>query len=90
MPDDKHGHTIHAVNQITSKGLDTTNLDKSLIQTDGYGQKYISSSNNYSKQVSNQQQKTQMYGNPFQQVQPLFAPCYTCGIYGHLSKNCPQ
>ena len=32
----------------------------------------------------------QMYGKPYQQFQPHFAPFYTCGVYGHLSKNCPH
>ena len=41
----KYRHTVHTVNQITSKGLDMTNPDKSLTQTDGYGQKYIPSTN---------------------------------------------
>ena len=90
MSDDEHGHTVHAVNQITSKGLDMTDADRSLAQTDGYGQKYIPSTNRYSKQVSNQQQQTQMYGNPYQQLQPHFVPCYTCGVYRHSSKKCPQ
>ena len=27
---------------------------------------------------------------PYQQIQPHFAPCNTCGVYGHLRKNCPQ
>ena len=67
-----------------------TNPDKSLTQTDGYGQKCIPSTNVYSKQVSNKQQQTQMYGIPYQQLQPHFTLCYTCGVYGHLSKNCPQ
>ena len=41
VSDDKYRHTVDTVNQITSKGLDTTNPDKSLTQTDGYGQKYV-------------------------------------------------
>ena len=90
VPDAKHRHTLHAVHQITNKGLDMTNPDKSLIQMDGIGQKYVPSTNSYSKQVSNQQQQTQMYGNPYQQLQPHFTPCYTCGVYRHLSKNCLQ
>ena len=63
-----------------------TDADRSIAQTNGYRQKYIPSTNSYYKQVSNQQQQTQMYGNPYQQFQPHFAPCYTCGVYGHLSK----
>ena len=90
MSDDEHGHTVHAVNQITSKGLDMTDADRSLAQTDGYVEKHIPPNNRYSKQVSNQQQQTQMYGNPYQQLQPHFVPCYTCGVYRHLSKKCPQ
>ena len=78
VSDDEHGHTVHPVNQIMSKGLDMTNPDKSLTQSDGYGQKYIPSTDGYSKQVSNQQQ--QMYRNPYQQLQPHVAPCYTCGV----------
>ena len=66
VSDDEHGHRVHAVNQIMSKGLDITDADKSLTQTDGYGQKYIPSTNGYSKQVSDQQQQIQMYGNPYQ------------------------
>ena len=31
-----------------------------------------------------------MYRNPYQQLQPHFAPCYPCGVYGYFSKNCPQ
>ena len=27
---------------------------------------------------------------PYQHFQPIFAPCYICGVYGHLSTNCPQ
>ena len=61
-----------------------------VVQTDGYRQKYIPSTNSYSKQVSNQQQQTQMYGNPYQQFQLDFSSCYTCGVYGHLSKSYPQ
>ena len=90
VSDDRHGHTVYAVNEITSKGLDMTNPDKSLTQTDSYAQKYVPSTNHYSKQVPNQQQQTQMYGNPYQQLQPHFTPCYTCGVYGHLSTNCLQ
>ena len=90
MSDNEHRPTVHIVNQIRSKGLVTTNPDKLLTQTDGYGQKYVPSANGYSKQVSNQQQQTQMYGNPYQQLQPHFPPCYTCGVYGHLSTNCLQ
>ena len=67
-----------------------TNPDRASMPTDGYGQKYIPSSNDHSRQFPNQHQQTQMYGNPYQQLQPHFAPCYTCGVYGHLSKNCPQ
>ena len=88
--EDKHGHAVHDVNQITSKGLYMTNTDKSRTQTDGYGQKHIPSANSYSKQVSNQQQQTQMYGNPYQQLQPDFTPHYTCGVYRNFSKNCQQ
>ena len=90
VSDDEHGHTVHTVKQTTNKGLDMTNPEKSLTQTDGYGQRYIQSTNSYCKQVSNQQQQTQMYGNPYQQLQLHFTPCYTCGVYGHLSKNCLQ
>ena len=57
VSDDEHGHTVHAVNQITSKGSDMTTQDKSLTQTDGYGQRYVSLTNRYPKQVSNQQQQ---------------------------------
>ena len=39
VSDSEHGHTVHAVNQITSKGLEMMNPDMSLTQTDGYGQK---------------------------------------------------
>ena len=88
VSDDKHRHTVHAVNQITSKGLDLTDADMLLAQMDGYGQKYFPSTNSDSKQVSYQQQQTQRYGNPYQQLQPHFAPCYTCCVYGYLSKNC--
>ena len=45
------GHTVHAVNQIMKKSLDTTNPDRTLIQTDGYGQKYIPSTNDHSRQI---------------------------------------
>ena len=31
-----------------------------------------------------------MYRNQYQQLQPHFAPCYTCGVYGHLSKYYPE
>ena len=40
VSDDDHGHTVHAVNQIMNKSLDMTNPDRSLTQTDSYGQKY--------------------------------------------------
>ena len=90
MSDDEHGHTVHAVDQIMSRNLDMTEADRSMAQTYGYRQKYVPSTNSYSEQVSNQQQQMQMYGNPYQQFQPHFVPCYTCGVYGHLSKNCPQ
>ena len=75
VSDDEHRHSVHVVYQIMSKGLDMTDADRSLAQTDGYGQKYVPSTNSYSKQVSNQQQQAQMYGNPYQQLQPHFAPC---------------
>ena len=61
VSDDEHRHTVHAVNLVMSKGLDMTHADRLLGQTDGYGQKYLPSSNGYSKQVSNQQQQMQMY-----------------------------
>ena len=83
---DEHGHTVHTADQITSRDLDITGADRAMAQIDGYRQKYILSANSYSKQVSNQQQQLQMYGNPYQQFQPHFVPCYTCGVYGHLSK----
>ena len=67
-----------------------TDADRSMAQTDGYRQKYVPSTYIYSKQVSTQQQQMQLYGNPYQQFQPHFAPYYTCGVCGHLSKNCPQ
>ena len=86
--DDEHRHTVHAVNQIRSKHLDMTDADRALAQTDGYRQKYILSTNGYSKQVPNQQQQMQTYGNPYQQLQPHFAPCYTFGVYILLNKNC--
>ena len=66
VSDNKHGHAVHDVNQIMSKGLDMTNADRLLAQTDSYGQKHLPSTNSYSKQVSNQQQQMQMYGNPYQ------------------------
>ena len=87
VSDDEQGHTVYAVKQIMSNGLDMTNPDKSLTQTDGYGQNYIPSTNSYCKQVSNQQQQMQMHGYPYQQLQPHFAPCYKCGVYRHLSKT---
>ena len=89
VSDDEHRHTVHTVNQITSKGLDMIK-DKSLTQTDSYRQKYVPSTNSYSKQVSSELQQTQMSGNPYQQLQPHFTPCYTCALYRHLSKNCLQ
>ena len=52
VSDNEHGYTVHAANQIMSKGLNMTDADRSLAQTDGY-----------SKQMSNQQQQTQMYAN---------------------------
>ena len=90
VSDDDHGHTVHAVNQIINKSLDTTNLDRSLTQTDSCGQKYVPSTNDHSRLLSNQHQQTQMYANPYQQLQPHFAPCYTCDVYGNLSKSFPQ
>ena len=48
MSDDEHGQSVHAVNQIMNKGLDMTDADRSLAQTDGYGQKYSPSTNGYS------------------------------------------
>ena len=63
VSDNEHGHSVHTVNQIMTKGLDMTDADRSLAQTDGFGQKYIPLTNSYSKQVSNQQQQAQMYGN---------------------------
>ena len=90
MSDHEHGHTIHVVDQIMSRDLDMTDANRSMAQADGYRQKYIPLINSYSKQVSNQQQQMQMYGNPYQQFQPHFFPCCTCGLYGDLSKKCPQ
>ena len=68
VSDYEHRHVVHAVDQIPSKDLDMTDGDRSLAQTDGYRQKYVPSMNSYSKQISNQQQQMQMYGNPFQQL----------------------
>ena len=45
VSDDEQGHTSHAVNQITSKGLNMADADRLLTHTDSY-----------CKQVSNQQQ----------------------------------
>ena len=73
-----------------NKSLDMTNPDRSFTQTDSYEEKYVPLTNDYSRPLPNQHQQIQMYGNPYQQLQPHFAPCYTCGVYGHLSKNCPQ
>ena len=90
MADDYNGYTIHTVSQITKKGLDATNPDGASMQTDGDGQQYSPLTNNHTGQFSNQHQQTQMYRNPYQQLQPHFAPCYTWVVYGHLSKNWPQ
>ena len=57
VSDSKHRHTVHAVNQILSKGLNMTDADRLLAQKDNYGQKYVSLTNNYSKQVSYWQQQ---------------------------------
>ena len=75
VADDDHGHTVHSVHQITNKSLDMTNPDRSLTQTDGYGQKYVPLTNDHSRPLPNQHQQMQMYGNPNQQLQPHFAPC---------------
>ena len=72
--DDDDGH---AINQIMNKCLDISNPDRSLTQTDGYGQKHVPSTNEDSRPLLNQHWQTQMYGNPYQQLQPHFAPCYT-------------
>ena len=68
VSDNERGHSVHTVNQIISKGIDMTDADRSLAQTDDYGPKYIPLTNNYSKRVCNQQQQAQMYGNPYQQI----------------------
>ena len=60
------------------------------MQIDGHEQKDIPSMNDQPRQLSCQHQQSQIYGNQHQQLQPHFSPCYTCGIYSHLSKNCPQ
>ena len=78
VSDDDHGHTVHAVNQI--KGLNKTNPDRSLMQTESYEERYAPSTNNHSRQLPTQHQQTQMYGNPYQQFQPHFTPCYKCGV----------
>ena len=90
VSDDENRHIVHTVDQITNRDLDMTDAERSMAQTDDYRQKYVPLTNSYSKQVSNQQQQMQMYGNQYQQFQPHFAPCYMCGVYGHLRKNCPQ
>ena len=59
VSDNEHRHTVHAVDQITSKDLDMTDTDRSMALTDGYRQKYIPLTNSYSKQMSNQQQQMQ-------------------------------
>ena len=74
MSDDDHGHTVHAVNQIMNESPDMTNPDRSLTQTDGYGEKYIPLTNDHSIPLPHQLQQTQMYGKPYQQLQPHFAP----------------
>ena len=56
VSDDDHRHTVHAVSQITNKGLDMTNTDRSLIETDGYRQMYVPLTNYHSRQLSNQHQ----------------------------------
>ena len=49
VSDDDQGHTEQAVNQIMNKGLDMTTPDRSLMQTDGYGQKYAALTNEHSR-----------------------------------------
>ena len=56
VSDDEYGHTVHDV-QITSKGLNLTDADRSLAQMDSYRQNYVPSAYNYTKQVTNQQQQ---------------------------------
>ena len=74
VSDNDHGHTVNAVYQIMNKSLDTTNPDRSLTQTDIYGQKYIPSTNDHARPLPNQHQQTQIPGNPYQQLQLHFAP----------------
>ena len=45
VADDDSGHKVNADSQITNKGLDLTKSDRSSIQIDGHGQKYIPSMN---------------------------------------------
>ena len=80
MSDEEHRHTVHTVDQITSRDLDMTDADRSMAQTDGYRQKYVPSINSYSKQGSSQQQQMQMYANPYQQFQPTL-PLTTLVVY---------
>ena len=54
VSDEEQGYTVHALDQITSKGLYMTDTDRLLAQTDGYRQKYVPSTNSYSKKVFNQ------------------------------------
>ena len=54
VSDNENRHTVHVVDQIMSRDLDMTDADRSMGQTDGYRQKYVPSTNTYSKQVSNQ------------------------------------
>ena len=64
VSNDDHEHTVHAVNQTTIKSLGTTNPDRSLTQTDGYGQN-VPLTNDHSRTLPNKHPQMQMYGNPY-------------------------
>ena len=59
---------------IRSQSLDMTNSDRSLTQTDGYGQKNVPSTNNHSRPLPNQHQQIQSVWNPISTAPTALCP----------------
>ena len=78
-------HSIHTVNQISDifKSIGHFSQPGNVNQVMHSGQD--GQSNPTSSQYPNNQ-----YQNSYQHAAPYYGTCYVCGIFGHLSKHCPN